>query len=120
MFWVLGESDLFVVVGDFINVIKVGFLIFEWICVEGLFFIIKVCKGRVVVGCFGSNIVWLIFFGWIVNKIGWYLVCVGCLLENMVGVVKEIGYWFDDVMVIMFSYVGYLLLEEVLVVVMGS
>lgn len=119
-FRALGESDLLAVVGDSTNATKAGFSISERICAEGLFSTIKACKGRVVVGCFGSNIARLISLGRIANKTGRYLACVGRSLENMVGVAKETGYWPDDVTVITPSHVGYLPPEEVLVVATGS
>lgn len=84
----LGSENIFVMVGDFINVIKLGFLILERNCYDGLLNIIVLLKGRVVVGCFGSNIVWLILLVKVVKKIKCYMVLYGCLLMNMYGIVK--------------------------------
>ncbi len=119
-FRALSNLPLLAAVGDSTNATKAGFSISERICAEGLFATIKSCEGRVVVGCFGSNIARLISLGRIANKTGRYLACVGRSLENMVGIAKETGYWPDDIDVIEPAHVGYLPPEEVLVVATGS
>lgn len=56
----LGRENILAMVGDSTNAPKPGFSISERNCYDGLLSTIAPIKGRVVVGCFGSNIARLI------------------------------------------------------------
>jgi len=113
------ESNL-TVVGDSTNATKEGHSLSEMACYKGLLETIQNKSGRVVVGCFASNIARLISLANIANETGRYLCLLGRSLQNMYINAKATGYWPDDALVIDHSHAGYLLPNEVLAVATGT
>ena len=83
-------------VGDSTNATKPGFSIYERNCYDGLLSTIAPLKGRVVVGCFGSNIARLISLAKVAKKTKRYMALYGRSLMNMYGIAKQQGIWPDD------------------------
>lgn len=116
----LAKDNILALVGDSTNALKPGFSISERICAEGLHTVIKQCSGRVIVGCFGSNVARLISLAKIAKKTGRYISFLGRSLVNMYQIAKKTGYWPSELVVIEPHHLGYLPPEEVLAVATGS
>lgn len=119
-FQALQEESVLAMVGDSTNATKPGFSVSERNCYDGLLATIKPCKGRVVVGCFGSNIARLITLARVAEKTGRYLGLLGRSLINMYGIARQTGVWPQELSVIDAQHLGYLPPEEVLAVATGS
>jgi|TARA_Y100000052_G_scaffold27390_1_gene35021 ribonuclease J len=116
----LGEENILALVGDSTNAPKPGFSISERNCYDGLLSTIAPLKGRVVVGCFGSNIARLISLARIAKKTKRYMGLYGRSLMNMYGIAKQQGIWPDDLPITDPQHLGYLPPQEVLAVATGS
>lgn len=116
----LGEESVLALVGDSTNALKPGMSVSERNCYDGLLATIKPLKGRVVVGCFASNIARLVSLARIAKQTKRYMAVVGRSLHNMVGIAKQLGYWPDDLVLADANHLGYLPPEEVLLVATGS
>lgn len=119
-FQALRDESILAMVGDSTNATKPGFSVSERNCYDGLLATIKPCKGRVVVGCFGSNIARLITLARVAEKTGRYLGLLGRSLINMYGIARQTDVWPQDLSVIDAHHMGYLPPEEVLAVATGS
>jgi ribonuclease J len=119
-FQALAKTGVKAMVCDSTNALRDGHSLSESECYEGLLQAIAPEKGRVVVGCFSSNVARLVALGRVAKETGRYLALIGRSLINMVGAAKATGYWPDDVPVIDSAHLGYLPREEVLAVVTGS
>lgn len=120
LFKALANENIKALVGDSTNALKPGFSISERSCYDGLNSLISAQTGRVVVGCFGSNIARLISLAKIARNTNRYFALFGRSLQNMVSVAKMTGYWPDDLPLTEPAHIGYLPPEEVLVVATGS
>ena len=116
----LGSENILALVGDSTNALKSGFSISERNCYDGLLSTIAPLKGRVVVGCFGSNIARLISLARVAKKTQRYMALYGRSLMNMYGIAKQQGIWPDDLSVTDPQHLGYLPPHEVLAVATGS
>ena len=116
----LGEESILALVGDSTNALKPGMSVSERNCYDGLLATIKPLKGRVVVGCFASNIARLVSLARVAKKTNRYMAVVGRSLLNMVGIAKQLGYWPEDLVLADANHLGYLPPEEVLLVATGS
>ena len=116
----LGNENILAMVGDSTNATKPGFSISERNCYDGLLSTIAPLKGRVVVGCFGSNIARLISLAKVAKKTKRYMALYGRSLMNMYGIAKQQGIWPDDLPVTDPQHLGYLPPHEVLAVATGS
>ena len=116
----LGNENILAMVGDSTNATKPGFSISERNCYDGLLSTIAPLKGRVVVGCFGSNIARLISLAKVAKKTKRYMALYGRSLMNMYGIAKQQGIWPDDLPVSDPQHLGYLPPHEVLAVATGS
>ncbi len=116
----LGSENILAMVGDSTNATKPGFSISERNCYDGLLSTIAPLKGRVVVGCFGSNIARLISLAKVAKKTKRYMALYGRSLMNMYGIAKQQGIWPDDLPVSDPQHLGYLPPHEVLAVATGS
>ncbi|REG84984.1 ribonuclease J [Marinomonas pollencensis] len=119
-FKALSKTPIRAMVCDSTNALREGHSASESECYEGLLRAIEVEKGRVVVGCFSSNVARLVALGRVAKQTGRYLALIGRSLINMVGAAKATGYWPDDIPLIESAHLGYLPKEEVLAVVTGS
>ncbi|RPJ67654.1 ribonuclease J [Alteromonas sediminis] len=113
------EANL-TVVGDSTNATKPGYSLSEQDCYEGLLATVRGQAGRVVVGCFASNIARLISLAKIASETGRYLCLLGRSLHNMYSNAKATGYWPEDAQIIDHRHAGYLLPEEVLALATGT
>lgn len=119
-FQALANHNVLAMVGDSTNALKPGFSVSERNCYDGLLSTIRPLKGRVVVGCFGSNIARLISLARIAEKTGRYMALFGRSLINMYSIAKQTGYWPEDLTLVDPEHIGYLPPEEVLIVATGS
>ncbi|EXJ10564.1 ribonuclease J [Nitrincola nitratireducens] len=116
----LGQQDITAMVCDSTNALREGHSASEAECAEGLLKVVEQAKGRVVVGCFSSNIARLISLARIAQQTGRYMAVLGRSLQNMVSAAKVTGHWPKDLILIDSSHLGYLPKEEVLAVATGS
>ncbi len=116
----LGKGHIDAMVCDSTNALREGHSISERACHAGLLNLIKPAKGRVVVGCFSSNIARLITLAKIAQQTGRYLLLLGRSLQINMGIAKATGHWPEELTVVDSSHGGYLLPEEVLAVATGS
>lgn len=119
-FQALAKENVLAMVCDSTNALRDGHSLSEMTCYEGLLAAIGPEKGRVIVGCFSSNVARLVALGRVAKETGRYLALIGRSLINMVGAAKATGYWPEDLPVIESAHLGYLPREEVLAVVTGS
>lgn len=119
-FKLLAKQNVNAMVCDSTNALRPGHSISESECSAGLLELVEQATGRVVVGCFSSNIARMISLAKIAQKTGRYLALFGRSLQNTVGAAKATGHWPDDLNVIDAYHAGYLLKHEVLAVATGS
>jgi ribonuclease J len=119
-FKLLAKQNVNAMVCDSTNALRPGHSISESECSAGLLELVEQAPGRVVVGCFSSNIARMISLAKIAQKTGRYLALFGRSLQNTVGAAKATGHWPDDLNVIDAYHAGYLLKHEVLAVATGS
>lgn len=119
-FKALAKENILAMMCDSTNAMQSGHSISETTCYKALLDVIKPEKGRVVVGCFSSNVARLVALGRVAQETGRYLALIGRSLTNMVGAAKATGYWPDDLPLIDAAHLGYLPREEVLAVATGS
>jgi ribonuclease J len=119
-FKLLAKQNVNAMVCDSTNALRPGHSISESECSAGLLELVEQATGRVVVGCFSSNIARMITLAQIAQKTGRYLALFGRSLQNTVGAAKATGHWPDDLNVIDAYHAGYLLKHEVLAVATGS
>ncbi len=120
LFKQLRKQHVLAMVCDSTNALREGHSVSEKQCYYGLKKHIESAKGRVVVGCFSSNIARLITLAQIAKETGRYLSLFGRSLQNTVGAAKATGHWPDDLPMVDPYHTGYLLPEEVLAVATGS
>ncbi len=116
----LAKQNILAMVCDSTNADRAGHSVSEQACYQGLKQAVQTAKGRVIVGCFSSNIARLITLAKIAKQTGRYFALFGRSLQNTVGAAKATGHWPDDLAVIDAFHTGYLLPEEVLAVATGS
>lgn len=116
----LANQNILAMVCDSTNANREGHSVSEEQCYLGLKQAVLKAKGRVVVGCFSSNIARLITLARIAKETGRYFALFGRSLQNTVGAAKATGHWPDDLPVLDAFNTGYLLPEEVLAVATGS
>ena len=119
-FKLLGKQNILAMVCDSTNATREGHSVSEQQCYKGLKKAVVAAKGRVVVGCFSSNIARLITLAKIAKETGRYFALFGRSLQNTVGAAKATGHWPDDLPVLDPFNAGYLLPHEVLAVATGS
>ncbi|MGS2719133.1 ribonuclease J [Paraglaciecola aestuariivivens] len=120
LFKQLAKQNILAMVCDSTNADRPGHSVSEKQCYLGLKQAIEAASGRVVVGCFSSNIARLISLAKIAQQTGRYFVLLGRSLLNTVGAAKATGHWPDDLPILDAFHAGYLLPEEVLAVATGS
>ncbi|MEP1447285.1 MAG: ribonuclease J [Paraglaciecola sp.] len=116
----LAKENILAMVCDSTNANREGHSVSEQQCYAGLKQAVSNAKGRVVIGCFSSNIARLISIAKIAQETGRYFALFGRSLQNTVGAAKATGHWPDDLPVLDAFHTGYLLPEEVLAVATGS
>ncbi|MEE4245054.1 MAG: ribonuclease J [Kangiellaceae bacterium] len=116
----VGERAIDAMVCDSTNAKEEGWSISEGALFDGLYQCIKQQTGRVVVGCFGSNVARLMTLCKVANQTGRYVGVLGRSLENMVSCAKQAGVWPEEYEIAPASHMGYLPKEEVLLIATGS
>ncbi|PYE33814.1 ribonuclease J [Idiomarina fontislapidosi] len=115
----IGLAGIDAVVGDSTNAMKPGWSTSEADCYDGLLAEAKEASGRVVVGCFSSNIARLITLARVAEASGRYIAVLGRSLERNVGLARQFGLWPEHIELIDHTHAGYLPPNEVLVVATG-
>jgi len=120
LFKALAKENITAMVCDSTNANRAGRSISEGDCHKGLFDLIDTAEGRVVVGCFGSNIARLITLARIAVQTGRHMALIGRSLLNMVNTAVATHVWPKELKLIQSSHLAYLPKNEVLVVATGS
>ncbi len=108
------------IVCDSTNATRPGHSLSEEELYEGLDKAVARSKGRVVVGCFASNIARLDTLATIAKKNGRYLTVLGRSLKEMVRSAKATGYLDDEFETISSRDLGFLPPEDVMIIATGS
>lgn len=116
----LAALQIDAVIGDSTNALKAGHSVSEKAVYQGLLEQVKIATGRVVVGCFSSNIARLITLARVAQETGRHLALFGRSLQNMVNAARASGLWPEEITLTRPEHVGYLPATEVLVVATGS
>lgn len=116
----MADKNITAMICDSTNALRPGFSISEAACYTGLKSLIEQAEGRVVVGCFSSNIARLLTLGKIAKETGRYLALMGRSIQNMVQIARTTGYWDETIPLAEQRHIGYLPPNEVLAVATGS
>lgn len=116
----MAKQNVTAMVCDSTNALREGHSLSEGDCYAGLLALVKDTPGRVVVGCFSSNIARLITLAKIAQKTGRYMALLGRSLQNTVSAARLTGHWPEDLLLQDPKHMGYLPVDEVLVVATGS
>ncbi|EAR10755.1 ribonuclease J [Reinekea blandensis] len=119
-FQALGDGSIDAMVCDSTNANRPGRSLSEGACFAGLYEQVKTTEGRVIVGCFGSNIARLITLCRIAQETGRYVGLYGRSLQTMVSTAKATGVWPADCDIIDSRHLAYLPPREVLAIATGS
>ena len=115
-----GSQGIDAVVCDSTNATVTGHSISESELFKGLLDLISASRGRVVVGCFASNIARLQTLGNVAHVSGRYLGLMGRSLQRMVSCAQAAHYLRDNFAPLTGFELGYLLPEETLIIATGS
>jgi len=116
----LGDYGIDAVVCDSTNANQAGHSTSESELFEGLLAAVKGSTGRVVVGCFSSNVARLQTLGHVAEVSGRYIGVIGRSIEAMVMNARMAGYLKEHFNLVDPFNLGYLLPNEVLAVATGS
>ena len=116
----LAEEGVDAMVCDSTNATVAGHSLSEACLAEGIEEHVKAAKGRVIVGCFGSNIARLQTLARVAKSQGRYMGLLGRSLITMTQAAKSAGLWSTQDQIITGSHLGYLPKEEVLAAATGS
>ena len=116
----LADEDILAMVCDSTNALVEGHSISEGELAAPLNDLIAQAPGRIVVGCFGSNIARLHTLARLARQNGRYAGLLGRSLRNYHGAALAAGVWDTGLNLIDPSHLGYLPRDEVLAVATGS
>ena len=116
----LGDDGIDAIVCDSTNANQAGHSTSESELFEGLLAAVKGSTGRVVVGCFSSNVARLQTLGHVAEVSGRYIGVIGRSIEAMVINARMAGYLKKHFNLVDSFNLGYLLPNEVLAVATGS
>ena len=116
----LGEAGIDAVICDSTNALRGGYSPTEGQVAAGLAKVIQSCEGRVVVGCFSSNVARMQTLATIAAKTGRYLGVLGRSAAGMARCAQQVGLLSRDFQPIHAEHLGYLPPAEVLAVATGS
>ncbi|XOV82662.1 MAG: ribonuclease J [bacterium] len=119
-FQALAEENVLAMVCDSTNALNSGHSVSEGDLLEGLHRLIADAPGRVVVGCFGSNIARLHTLVSVAAQTGRYAGVLGRSLNNYLQAARQARLWDKSLSVIEASHLGYLPPREVLAIATGS
>ncbi len=116
----LGRLGIDAVVCDSTNATLAGHSVSESELFSGLLDLVQNSPGRVVIGCFASNIARLQTLGNVAHVSGRYPGLLGRSLERMVSCARAAGYLSENFSTLSGLELGYLLPEETLIIATGS
>ncbi len=117
----IGAEDAVVaMVCDSTNALQPGRSISEGELFKGLAALVADAPGRVLVGCFGSNVARLCTLLRVARNNGRYMALLGRSLHNYVSAARSAKLWQDEDALIEPAHIGFLPREEVLAVATGS
>ncbi len=116
----LGRSDVVALVCDSTNALVPGRSTSEGKLYAGLHDLVAAEQGRIVVGCFGSNIARLHTLAMVARDTGRYTGLLGRSLHNYFAAAMEAGIWDRGLKFVEPGHLGYLPRNEVLAIATGS
>ncbi|MGI9324188.1 MAG: ribonuclease J [Pseudomonadales bacterium] len=114
------EESVVAMVCDSTNALEPGRSISEGELFKGLAALVADAPGRVLVGCFGSNVARLCTLLRVARDNGRYTALLGRSLHNYVSAARSADLWQDEDALIEPAHIGFLPREEVLAVATGS
>ena len=119
-FEALGVEGVDAVICDSTNALQAGRSVTEGRVAQGLSQVIQRCEGRVVVGCFSSNIARIQALSQIAADTGRYLSVLGRSAAGMASCAQQVGLFPTPFKPIHAEHLGYLPPREVLAIATGS
>ena len=116
----LAQDKVLAMVCDSTNALEPGRSRSEGELFQGLKELVDDAPGRVVVGCFGSNVARLRTLAQVAKATGRYAGLLGRSLHNYFAAARASGVWVEDLGFVESKHLGYLPPEEVLVIATGS
>jgi len=116
----LGDESIAAMVCDSTNALEPGRSISEGALYAGLKEQVADAPGRVIVGCFGSNIARLATIAKVAGETGRYAALIGRSLHNYHAAARAADLWHVNLDFIESNHLGYLPPEEVLAIATGS
>lgn len=120
LYQAMGSKKIDAIVCDSTNANKPGTSYSESELFEGLLELVNKSSGRVVVGCFSSNVARLQTLGNVASLSNRYIGVLGRSIEAMVHSAKMAGYLTENFNLVDKFNLGYLLPEEMLILATGS
>jgi len=116
----LAREEITAMVCDSTNALETGRTESEGALFDNICEWVEAAPGRVVVGCFGSNIARLTTLGRVAQATGRYMGLLGRSLNNYHSAAVQAGLWDPELRVVDASHLGFLPPSEVLAVATGS
>ena len=116
----LGDESILAMICDSTNALVEGRSNTEGELYQGLRELVEDAPGRVVVGCFGSNVARLRTLAQVAEDTGRYAGLLGRSLRNYFSAAVAAGVWDERLSFIESEHLGYLPREEVLAIATGS
>jgi len=116
----LADENITAMVCDSTNATVEGRSTSEGELFDGLLDLVSQARGRVVVGCFGSNVARLLTLARVADAAGRYAGLIGRSLRNYFAAAREAGLWPARYRLIEAAHLGYLPPSEVLAIATGS
>ncbi|MCH1551483.1 MAG: ribonuclease J [Pseudomonadales bacterium] len=116
----IGQQNVLAMVCDSTNALVPGRSVSEGALYPNLYAHIAAARGRVVVGCFGSNIARVQTLAAVARAAGRYPALLGRSLHNYYQAAVAANIWDPDLTLIQSSHLGYLPPDEVLAIATGS
>lgn len=113
-------GNVLAMVCDSTNALEPGWSASEGELREGLEQVVAQAEGRVIVGCFGSNVARLVTLARVAEATGRYAGLMGRSLHTYYAAAKESGVWPRELKLIDGPHLGFLPRDEVLAVATGS
>ncbi len=116
----LADEDVVAMVCDSTNAMVPGHSVSEGALFPGLRDLVADCAGRVIVGCFGSNVARLRTLAEVAQATGRYAGLLGRSLHNYFAAACAAGVWRADLSLADAAHLGYLPRHEVMAIATGS
>lgn len=119
-FAALKEEQPTAMICDSTNALETERSVSEGALHEGLLELVQQAPGRVIVGCFGSNVARLRTLAAVAHSCGRYPALIGRSLHNYYGAARSAGIWGENLGFVEAEHLGYLPPNEVFAVATGS